>query len=258
MRTLMLLAVATAAAWWAEDARADQVRDAEMRSERRVVAIHPDRRLNDMDADVYADREQGDDRPRRRWYREEAPVVDARGWDDDDMARRCGRRDNGVGGAVIGGVVGGVVGNRVAGRGNRTAGTILGAGAGAIAGAVIDRAEDRDQRADCDAWWAERGRAYYGDYAAHNSYDLVPGGAYAGDAAYAGGTYAYQGGYGGMQTIIIPGAPIIIEETETFYETVTIPGPRVRARVAHRPRARRAARPAAPRCTCTCTIVCRR
>ena len=59
------------------------------------------------------------------------------------FSRHDGRRDDGVGGALLGGVAGGVLGNVIAGHGNRTVGTIVGAGVGAVAGAVIDRAEDR-------------------------------------------------------------------------------------------------------------------
>ena len=74
-----------------------------------------------------------------------------------------GRRDDGLGGALIGGAVGGLIGNRVAGRGDRTIGTVAGAAIGAIAGAAIDRAEDRgyndggppppghDYASECDA-----------------------------------------------------------------------------------------------------------
>jgi uncharacterized protein YcfJ len=55
---------------------------------------------------------------------------------------RHGRRDDGLGGALLGGAVGGLVGNRVAGRGDRLLGTAAGVAVGALAGAAIDRAED--------------------------------------------------------------------------------------------------------------------
>lgn len=193
------------------------------------------------------------------------------GWSEADWARHC-RRDNGVGGAVIGAVVGGVAGNRIAGRGNRTAGTLIGGGGGALAGMAIDRAEDNR---GCEGYWQAHGR---GD-ARHDGRRVVRrynrggapyvnGGGY--DYGYSsGGSYDYSGyessgyqsstyaggseviGYapGATQTIVIPGQPVIIEETETFYETVTTPAV-TRARVAprravHRPRPRVRAR-----CTC--------
>lgn len=159
-------------------------------------------------------------------------------YSDDDLARMC-RRDDGVGGALLGGVVGGVVGNRVAGRGNRTAGTILGAGVGAVAGAVIDRAEDRNACRD----YGQRvdARNYY-----ERDRDYVDG--YYRDSRYASAGYGYDYVQGAPTTIIIPGQPVIIEETITEYETVTVATPRARVTprrpAVRRPVARR------PRCTC--------
>ncbi|MEQ1687053.1 MAG: hypothetical protein ABL874_00590, partial [Sphingopyxis sp.] len=121
------------------------------------------------------------------------------------------------------------------------AGTLIGAGVGAIAGMVIDRAEDR--RACDDYWRRTDGRRYERGY---GSGDRVY------NAEYGSGDrdYRYAGGYdyipGPATTIVIPGQPIIIEETETIYETVTIAAPR--ARVAPRRRVHRAR----PRARCTC------
>lgn len=165
---------------------------------------------------------------------------------DDDLSRLC-RRDDGVGGGIIGGVVGGVAGNRIAGRGNRTAGTLIGAGVGAIAGAVIDRAEDR--RA-CDEYWRRTDSRRYetygsGDRNYHGSGDRYEGGYY--ESGYSRGAYGYDYIPGPMTTIVIPGQPVIIEETETTYETVTVAA---RARVAPRRRVHRAAPRPRARCTC--------
>ncbi len=167
-------------------------------------------------------------------------------WSNADWNRFC-TRDDGVGGALLGGVIGGVAGNRIAGRGDRTVGTIIGGVVGAAAGAAIDRSEDRRQ---CQGWWANGGDRYYqqyrgGDYGRYESYGRYEGGY---DAAYSSGYYGYAPG--ATTTIVIPGQPIIIEETETTYETVTVAAPR--ARVAPRRPARRAARPVVrrPRCTC--------
>jgi hypothetical protein len=113
---------------------------------------------------------------------------------------------------------------------------VVGAVAGAAAGAAIERSADA--RA-CAEWQR--------DYEFRTSRYGHGGGHYQG-----GGYSSYEGGYayGGMQTIVIPGQPVIIEETETFYEEVVVaqPRPRVRHRVAprrtvHRPRPR-------PRCVC--------
>ena len=269
MRTMLLVATAATCAWWASSAEAQQTR-----TERRVIVVQPDQAS--ADHDVYV---SGDDRAlnerdyRGRWvegewtpdrrrfegvyevderagppprgpYREghrrdrgdewRGAGFDAGRWDDEEMMRRC-RGGGGVTGAAIGGVAGGAIGNRVAGRGNRTVGTVVGAVAGAVAGAAIERSADA--RA-CEQWSR--------DYEARTRYGH--GGGY-----YQGGDYAaYDGGYayGGMQTIVIPGQPVIIEETETTYENVVVheARPRVRHRVAprrtvHRPRPR-------PRCVC--------
>lgn len=162
--------------------------------------------------------------------------VDRRDWSDADWDRFC-RRDDGVGGAAIGSVIGGAAGNRMAGRGNRTAGTLIGAGVGAIAGAAIDRAEDR--RA-CEAWWSRSSQRDYRGGSGH----------YGGGYAYEGGYYSGGGyDYAGMQTIVIPGAPIIIEETETTYETVHVAPARARVAPRRPVRHRPAPRPR-PRCVC--------
>jgi hypothetical protein len=266
MRTLLLLATAATLAWTASDAQAQS------RTDRRVVVVQPHQAEEDGDVYVSGDDRvltEGDYRGRGRWVEGEwtpdrrrfegvyevdedtgppprharhgnrhgadydAPPQGYQGgrYPDEEMMRRC-RGDNGLGGAAIGGVVGGVLGNRVGGRGNRRVGTAVGAVTGAAVGAAVDRAEDR--RA-CAAWAR--------DYEARSRYDR-------GYDGYEGG---YDDGYGyggGTQTIVIPGQPIIIEETETIYETVTVAPPRQRVRhrvaprrTAHRPRPR-------PRCTC--------
>lgn len=273
MRTMLLLATAATCAWLATSAQAQQTR-----TERRVVIVQPQHDA-DEDGAVYVSRDdralnEHDYRGRGRWvegewtpdrrrfegvyevdeegrrlgrerhsadrhgasYEGPAPAYDDGRWDDEDMMRRC-RRDDGLGGAAIGGVVGGVIGNRVAGRGNRTVGTVIGAVSGAAAGALIDRSEDARR---CDAW--------HRDYTARSS----RGGTYYG-GDYAGGGYAsYEGGYayGGMQTIVIPGQPVIIEETETIYEEVIVPQPRPRVR--HRVAPRRAVHRPRPRPRCVC------
>lgn len=292
MRTILLLATAATAAWWADGASA-QHRNAEVRTERRVIVVNPQHANND--GAVYVN---GDDRMltegdyRGRWVEGEwtpdrrrfegvyevdanaprngpqrarhsgghngggadydrdydrddharydgpPPMRDGGRYADDDMMRRC-RRDNGVGGAAIGGIAGGVIGNRVAGRGDRRIGTVVGAVAGAAVGAAVDRGEDR--RA-CDAW--------YRDYESRSRYaqqDVNYRG------GYQGGEYAgYDSGYsygGGMQTIVIPGQPVIIEETETYYEDVVVAT--ARPRVRHRAAPRRVVR-ARPRPRCVC------
>lgn len=178
------------------------------------------------------------------WHRRDAEWHDARGdagprrvhatgreertrYSEAELERLC-RRDDGVGGAVIGGAVGGIIGNRVGGRGNRTVGTVVGAGVGAVVGATIDRSEDRGA---CAAYWQSR------DGMRHHQ-----AGGY-----YADSRYGYDYVMSAPTTIVIPGAPIIIEETETFYETVTVNRPR--ARVAPRRHVRPAVRPR-PRCVC--------
>jgi uncharacterized protein YcfJ len=202
---------------------------------------------------------EADRRDDRRYRREERREI-RRDYSDADLARLC-RRDDGVGGAAIGAVVGGVAGNRIAGRGNRTEGTLLGAAGGAIAGAIIDRAED----GRCQDYWqrtdSRDGR--HGDYR-HDRYRhedrRYDGYGYRGGYAYeAGSSYGYESGYyqdggyygGGVTTIVIPGAPIIIEETETTYETSTVVSTAQRARTAPRRVHRRAPAPRPrPRCVC--------
>ncbi|MEQ1509566.1 MAG: glycine zipper 2TM domain-containing protein [Sphingopyxis sp.] len=195
-----------------------------------------------------------------------APAHRTGNWSDDDLSRMC-RRDDGVGGGLIGGVVGGVAGNRIAGRGNRTAGTLIGAGVGAIAGSAIDRAEDR--RACDDYWRRTDGRRYGAAYGSGDRrYDTSYG---SGDRNYRDDHYrsgrhhrddryndgGYESGYYGYDyipgpatTIIIPGQPVIIEETETIYETVSVAAPR--ARVAPRRRVHRAAPRPRARARCSC------
>jgi uncharacterized protein YcfJ len=271
MRTLLLLATAATVAWMAQDAQA------QTRTERRVVVVQPQHGAPD-DAEVYR---SGDDRAlnerdyRGRWVEgvwtpdrrrfEGVYEVDDRagppprgpmrmdhhrgerrgadfdgprdsydrdgGWDDEEMMRRCNRRGGGATGAVAGGVLGGVAGNRLGRRGNRGVGTAVGTVAGAVAGAVIERAVNNR---GCDDWYRD-----YQARSSRGSYERYDEGAY--DQGYS---------YGGMQTIVIPGQPVIIEETETTYETVVVEQarPRVRhraapRRVVHRPRPR-------PRCTC--------
>jgi hypothetical protein len=262
MRTLVLVGIAAVAALAADKAMANPPADnaaTTTRSERRVIVVD---RVSDGEALVYGDRTMRDSAYRGRWngewqgaweqgatpprYRgtyqgtyEGAPQGGYRGeravYSAEDMERMC-RRDDGVGGAAIGAVAGGVVGNRVAGRGNRTAGTVVGAAAGAVAGAVIDRAEDTNRMRACEAWWAhsQRGAAY-----------APPAYGYGYDAPGYDG-YATQSGYW------VAGTPVVVEETETTYETVAVAAP-VRARVAPRPRARVVHRVAPrPRPVCGC------
>lgn len=168
-----------------------------------------------------------------RHHAEDRRAVRTR-YSDAELERMC-RRDDGVGGAIIGGAVGGIIGNRVAGRGNRTAGTLIGGGVGAVVGAAIDQSEDRSA---CNAYWERNNARSHGGYV--DGYDR---------GGHASAAYGYGGGYvmSAPTTIVIPGAPIIIEETETYYETVTVARPR--ARVAPRRVARPAVRPR-PRCVC--------
>ena len=269
MRTLVLVGIAAVAAVAADKAHANPPSDnTTTRVERRVILVD---RVSEGDALVYrdrADRTLDDGNYRGRWegqwqgaweegptprYRgtyegvyEGAPQSPHRGreiaYSNEELERLC-RRDNGVGGAAIGAVAGGVVGNRVAGRGNRTAGTVIGAVGGAVAGAVIDRAEDANRLRACETYWAhtDRGAAY------------APPPGY----AYGYGYPGYEGYYGYGAGYYVAGAPVIVEETETTYETVAVAAP-VRARVAARPRARArvAPRPRVvaprPRTTCTC------
>jgi hypothetical protein len=277
MRTLLLLATAATAAWMASDA------EAQTRTERRVVVVQP--QGGDQDAEVY---QSGDDRMvterdyRGRWVEGEwtpdrrrfegtyeideragppprgphrvdhhggdrhgasydgppagyraVPDHGGRGWDDEDMMRRCNSRGSGATGGVLGGVAGGVIGNRLGRRGNRGVGTAIGAVAGAAAGAAIERTADRR---GCDEW--------YRDYQRRSS----RGGSYETYEGYEAGGYDYGYG-GGVQTIVIPGQPVIIEETETTYEDVVVQ--RARPHVHRRPARRPVHRPRPrPRCVC--------
>jgi hypothetical protein len=271
MRTLLLLATAATAAWMASDAQAQS----QPRTERRVIVVQP--QGGPADAEVY---QSGDDRMvterdyRGRWvegdwsndgrrfegvyevdqragppprgphrtdrhgadfdgpppgYRA-VPDAGPRGrWNDEEMMRRCGRGSSGATGAALGGVAGGVIGNRLGRRGNRGVGTAIGAAAGAATGAVIERTA---ARSGCAEWE----RDYQARYS-RGGYETYEG---------------YEDGYGyggGVQTIVIPGQPVIIEETETFYEEVAVARPRQRVR--HRPARRTVHRPRPrPRCTC--------
>lgn len=281
MRTLLLVGIAGIAALTADAAHANH--GAETRVERRVIVVDgtsrgdeavyrsgDDRVLAESDyrgrwdgewsgdwddsRETYEgtyhgryDRSHDADRTDRSHSRRRVRHQERREvrYSDDDLARIC-RRDDGVGGAAIGAVVGGVAGNRIAGRGDRTAGTLLGAAGGAIVGAVIDRAED----GRCNDYW--RRVDSDGGYR-HRDYRHDGGYGYRGDYGSRGGYYESgysEGGYygGGTTTIVIPGQPTIIEETETTYETVTVAAPRARA--APRRHVRRA--PARPRPRCVC------
>ncbi len=204
-----------------------------------------------------------------RDYREERGYQDYR---DEDAGPAC-RQDNGTGGAALGAVVGGLAGNRIAGRGNRTAGTLIGAGTGAIVGMAVDRAEDNavcgngmrperrivrhyDERNDRDDRGYRhghdgRGSSYHyeGGYPA----GYYTNGGYVDGPTYVGGGEGYAQSYGytpgTTTTIIIPGQPVIIEETETTYETVSVPMV-TRARVAPRRVVHHAAPRRVVRCTC--------
>lgn len=255
MRTFLLVSIALLAAWWSNAATAQ---DRQVHTERRVVVIHNDA---NEDAAVYqgqADRTLSEGDYRGRWQGQwtgswedaggrqyqgtyqgeydnradgqqaEQRIVRRGG---PDIVREC-RRDSGIGGAIIGGVIGAGAGNAIAGRGNRLAGSLIGAGVGAAAGAAIDRAEDGD---DCsEAWHHGGGYRTYGfgaDYA---------------ESGYASG---------GTTTIVIPGQPIIVEETETTYETVTTGRTYARARARVAPRRHAPVHRARPACSCSC--VCR-
>jgi Ni/Co efflux regulator RcnB len=124
-----------------------------------------------------------------------------------------GRRDDGVGGAIVGGVVGGVAGNLIAGRGNRLAGTLIGAGAGAIVGTAIDRAEDRGRYSSGGHYPPGRAPAY-GYPAGSYGYESRGGSA---DAGY-GGAYA-QGGHGGQVVYSHPREIVQGEHYRGGYDT---------------------------------------
>ena len=99
---------------------------------------------------------------------------------------RGGRRDNGVGGALIGGAVGAVAGSAIAGRGNRLGGALIGGGVGALAGQAIDKSEDRGRRR------APPPPGYGAGYAQPSGYD---------QRGHASGGYA-QGYYGGAPQVV--------------------------------------------------------
>lgn len=154
-----------------------------------------------------------------------------------DCRQKIGRRDSGVGGAVIGGLVGGVAGNRIAGRGDRTVGTVAGAAVGAAAGLAIDRAEDNGRtRDECEAYLDD----YYARYqqGGYGSY----GGSYASGYGYGGGYGANYGGNccqpGPMMMAPITrqpvGEPVCTESVE--YEYIDEPIRRAAPRPAPRPR----------------------
>ncbi len=104
-------------------------------------------------------------------------------------------------------------------------------------------------------WQRIEGRSYRGDEGRYSrdgrDYDngrYDDGGRYYDeDRRYADARYGYDYIQGAPTTIVIPGQPVIIEETETTYETVTIAAPRIRSapRAAHRPAVRRR-----PSCNC--------
>ena len=210
----------------------------------------------------------------RSRYSENAGYRGDNGYRGNDC--RPGNGTAGAAGAAVGAVVGGVAGNRIAGRHERLAGTMIGAGVGALAGIAVDRAASRNNcgsnargngyaegYADDRGYAGYEGRGYedHGEDRRedHDNYREYAGRGHGGHAVahgQNGGGYAYSGagydyGYGAptVTTIVVPGQPIIVEETETTYETVTLAAPR--ARVAPRRPARRAvvARPR-PRCTC--------
>lgn len=137
-----------------------------------------------------------------------------------DCRERIGRRDNGLGGALIGGVVGGFAGNRIAGKHHRTTGTIAGAAVGAAAGMAIDKAEDSGRaRDECEA--------YLADYEARYSQQHYGYGY--GQHGYAQPYPAY--GYGGaccQPMMMVPimqmprGEPECTETVEYVYEDVPV------------------------------------
>ncbi len=266
MRTVFLLTAAALVGITAQPADAQQ-----RRTERRVVVIQPDQAP--QDGEVYSSREDRDITEadyRGRWNgqwtgqwvapdgrryegtyegayegQRDGPPVRARhdghgdgrhggpgpmrgvDYDDAAMADRC-RSQGGAIGAVAGGLAGGLLGRTVAGRGNRTVGAAVGAVAGAAAGAAIERSSERRR---CEDW--------YNDYQRRNSGGYAHGG-------YAEGGYEYGGG----QTIIIPGAPVIVEETVTEYEDVVVAQPARRRVSTRRPVRRAAVRRPRARCHC--------
>ena len=193
-------------------------------------------------------------------------------YDDAGPPPRPGRRDDGVGGAVIGGVVGGVAGNVIAGRGNRLGGTLIGAGVGAIAGAAIDRAEDRGRPAP--GYGADYPPPGHGGRGGpppvvfappaevvqqhHIERDEQLSGydsrayttrSYAHSPYYAPTTTTYSGP--GGSTTVVTVTPSVTTTTTT---TEFIEEP---ARVVYRKAAKRTWKPKVRQCTCKCTITCR-
>ncbi len=276
MRTLLLVGIAGIAALTADTAHAnyDHGETAQTHVERRVILVDG---ASADDAAVYR---SGDDRAlaesdyRGRWQGEWDGSWDVEGEryrgtyegeydaygarhdnprreDSGDLERLC-RRDSGAGGAAIGAVVGGVAGNRIAGRGSRAEGTLIGAGIGAMAGMAIDRSEDR--RACANYWQRVDGHdGYRGAHHEDRSTGYGNGDRRYSSTGYPNGNYAYEGGSyygGGTTTIVIPGQPIIIEETEKTYETVSYAAPR--ARHATRRAAPRRRAPPRARATCVC------
>lgn len=149
-----------------------------------------------------------------------APHMDAGARDAwlADCRQRLGKRDNGLGGALIGGLVGGVAGNRIAGKRHRTGGTLIGAGAGALAGMAIDKAEDHGRaRDECEAYLADYEARYQQNHAGYG---------------YGQRGYGYQaGGYGGgccspmmmVPVMMMPRAePECTETVEYVYEDVPV------------------------------------
>ena len=121
---------------------------------------------------------------------------------------------------------------------------------------MVRHYEDRDYRDDRashshhhDRDDRDNGYRYEGGYPA----GYYTQGGYVDGPTYVGGGEAYGQGYGYMPgattTIVIPGQPVIIEETETTYETVSVPMV-TRARVAPRRVVHRAAPRHVVRCTC--------
>lgn len=110
------------------------------------------------------------------------------GYYGEDGRYRGGRRESGVGGALIGGAVGAVAGGAIAGRGNRLGGALIGSGLGALAGQAIDKAEDRGRYAPPPPGYG----AGYPPPAPGYGYDT---------RAYASGGYA-QGYYGGAPQVV--------------------------------------------------------
>ena len=113
-----------------------------------------------------------------------------------------GRRESGIGGALIGGAVGAVAGSAIAGRGNRLGGALIGGGVGALAGQAIDKAEDR-------------GRSGYGPRPGYGAgYPPPP------PAGYDQRAYGASGYYGGAPQVVYAQP----RETVQPYHVETSPG----------------------------------